>query len=94
MLKMKGPFNFNRESVYYVPSKKGVFILADENNEVLFVGSVDNDLSAALSKALSEHVPASRFWYLDTWSKEKMKSLTNALLQRYPAARSVRAQTE
>src|SRR5207245_2689502 len=86
-MQMKGPFKLTKENIDHVPAKAGVVILADDADKVLYWGKSDRDLTTLLNEVVVKQIPATRFWYWDTWSREKARSLAESLGRKYSTAK-------
>jgi excinuclease UvrABC nuclease subunit len=83
-MQLKGPFKLTEQNLYFVPSKPGVYLLGNQQGNVVYVGGSDADLARRLRDHLkASHVEATQFWYWDTWSQQEAADLSDALSRKY-----------
>ena len=83
-MQLKGPFKLTGQNLYFVPSKPGVYVLGNQEGQVVYVGRSDHDLADRLKEHLkTPHVGATQFWYWDTWSPQEAADLSQTLAEKY-----------
>jgi excinuclease UvrABC nuclease subunit len=83
-MQLKGPFKLTGQNLYFVPSKPGVYVLGNQEGNVVYVGKSDRDLSDRLKDHLkTAHAGATQFWYWDTWNTQEAAELSESLTKKY-----------
>ena len=83
-MQLKGPFKLTPQNLYFVPSKPGVYVLANQEGRVVYIGKSDRDLAERLKEHVkTTQVGATQFWYWDTWSPQEASDLSETLTKNY-----------